>query len=106
MPEEIAVILVLFIVLVLAPRGVFAGIKSLRESNPPASSSGSALRRSDLQALIDEAAIEATAPLESRIEELERELLLGDGRLSRQVLEEAFDPNEEASSSGHAHQRA
>lgn len=90
MPEELAVIIVLFIVLVLAPRGVFLGIKSLRESKASTSSTGSSLRRSDLQAMIDEAVTEATAPLVERIDELERDLLLGGGRISPDAMEDAF----------------
>ncbi|MEM1054033.1 MAG: hypothetical protein AAGI52_00795 [Bacteroidota bacterium] len=100
MPEEIFIVLVVFILFVLAPAGVFRGIKSLRESGPrnrDDAREGSPMRRSDLQAMVDDAVIEATAPLVARIDELERELLLGEGeaRISPEVLEEALGAPEE-----------
>ena len=88
--EELAGILIVFTTLVLMPTAIFRGIKSLRESKS-SYSEGSAMRRSDLQAMIDDAVIEATAPLAARIDELERELLMGDGRISPEAMAEAFD---------------
>lgn len=92
--EALAVILIVFITLVLMPTAIFRGIKSLRESRS-SSSEGSEMRRSELQAMIDDAVIEATAPLAARIDELERELLLGDGRISPEAMAEAFDDADE-----------
>ncbi|MEL6617018.1 MAG: hypothetical protein AAFQ43_14850, partial [Bacteroidota bacterium] len=56
--------------------------------------SGDTMRRSELESLIHDAVLDATEPLVARIDELERELLLGDDRDSRldpSVLAEAFD---------------
>ncbi len=95
MPGDIIIVFILF---VLAPLAVFRGIKMLRDSNPSegtrnASGSESGMRKSELEALIRDAVIEATAPLAVRIDDLEREILLGDGRLDASTLSEAFDDN-------------
>ena len=116
-------VLVVFILFVLAPLAVFRGIKSLRDSKYKAmaegfsspsrddAGSGAALRQSELRALIDDAVIEATAPLAARVDELERELLLGEGRIDRATLAEAFEEAEEddapeAAASGRRRQQA
>lgn len=106
MPEEVLVVLVMFILFVLAPRGIFKGIKSLRESNTSRDAEGSAMRRSELQAMIDDAVIEATAPLQARLDELEHELLLGEGRIAPETLAEALDdPEVDEANPGRARQR-
>ena len=90
-------VLVVFILFVLAPYVVFRGIKELRQRGPDreASRDGNAMRRSELQAMIDDAVIEATAPLVARIDELERDMLLGEGRLDASVIAEALeDPDD------------
>ena len=91
MPEAFFAFLIVFTLFVLAPTAILRGIRGLRESRPVNESGGPAIRRSDLQAMIDDAVIEATAPLVARVDELERELLLGDDRISDDALAEAFD---------------
>ena len=107
----------MFILFVLAPLAVFRGIRSLRESKYKAMAEGrmdleadrasgeTPMRQSELRAMIDEAVIEATIPLVERIEELEREMLLGDGRLDRAVLAEAFGEDEAPEAEGPESQR-
>lgn len=100
MPEEVFIIAIVFILFVLAPAGVFKGIRGLRETRSDREggrrAGGDVMRKSELQAMIDDAVIEATEPLVARIDELERAHLLGDGRLDASVLEEALtDPDEQ-----------
>ena len=108
-------VLIVFIVLVLMPLSIFHGIKALRESNhrmaeSDREASGDTMRRSELENLIHDAVIEATEPLVARIDELEREMLLGDGgegRLDPSALAEAFGEEEQASErSGPRRERA
>ena len=86
---------IVFILFVLAPMAVFWGIRQLRESNGSrgGAASGETLRRSDLERIVRDAVLEATAPLEARIDDLEREVLLGqpEGRIATEALAEAFD---------------
>ena len=91
-------VLVVFILFVLAPYVVFRGVRGLVDSKNKSNvgeSGGEAMRRSELQAMIDDAVIEATAPLVARIDELERDMLLGEGRLDASVIAEALeDPDD------------
>ncbi|MEM6328026.1 MAG: hypothetical protein AAF791_13000 [Bacteroidota bacterium] len=89
--EPFFAFLIVLTLFVLAPMAVFRGIRGLRDSNSGRASEGSAIRRSDLQAMIDDAVIEATAPLIARLDELEHELLMGEGRISPDVLADALD---------------
>ena len=102
-------VLVVFILFVLAPLSVFLGIRLLRGSGPGekgrrATTEGSGMRRSELESMIRDAVIEETAKLEARVDELEQEVLLGDGRLDASALAEAFDddlaPEAKAARSG------
>ena len=106
-------VIIVFILFVLAPLAVFRGIKMLRDSSPArerseraSSGASSAMRKSELEALIQDAVIDATAPLAARIDELERELLLGDGRLDASTISEAFDDDLAPEASGSNELRA
>ena len=90
---------IVFILFVLAPMAVFWGIRQLRESGPAASgeAGGEALRRSELDRIVRDAVLDATAPLEARIDELEQEVLLGGDRIAPGVLAAALDDAPEAS---------
>lgn len=104
---------IVFTVLVLMPLSIFYGIRMLRESKVKtgafeSEASGDTMRRSELENLIHDAVIEATEPLAARIDDLERELLLGDGgerRLDPSVLADAFD-DEEVDETGDERRRA
>lgn len=103
-------ILIVFTVLVLTPLSVFYGIRMLRESKhrmqeSEREASGGTMRRSELESLILDAVIEATAPLEARIDELEREQIRA-GRIDGGVLAEAFDGEEQTASGARRRERA